>query len=179
MFDENNEFLMLYQNDENWLEYKEMKNKVLSLFVSLIGEKLLDVISLVDEENNLESGFYCIVCFETKKIFLDTKSCYVWIIEQIDNNLSDYDFLGYEDENRKFDSLIVPLNLNIILNQSLKDVLVHNKFEYPQDDFFYYSGIILVFDKAALHIFDNGDELGIRLLFEDPNELKKYISDDN
>ena len=148
-----------------WLEYEDFKSKVSIMFENIIEQKLTDVRGFIDKKTkNWEPNLDVYLVFDDYKIKINTRSSYLW---SITNSQLDSDF---SDEFYYFDSLVDVLTLSTIIGQNLKHVRTHRFFSF--DNKIFNEGILLVLDKNNLHIYDNGDELGIDIIngnFEEKN----------
>lgn len=155
---------------EKWVEYPEFKVLVDNIFSKILGHKLLNISGFIDDETNeWEPNFNITIEFKNNKININTKSSYLWSLNELKVNEE------INPEYFHYASIVKILNLESVINQELLLFKTHKRFElYKIHDTYNYEGLLLNFGKKTLHIYDNGDKLSIKIINEDFSKILKF-----
>ena len=167
--------------EDKWIEYSEFKSFLSEVEKKISGKRLLDIIgsTLLTEKGEIEwhNNSDVVLKFENNLLLsFSTKCLYLWRINLFSNINEFNELVNFENGSTEKISLITFLNLESVKNQKFINFTPHKQFKYQnKNDYNEYDGVLLNFDSKILHIYDIGDELGIRVINENINNLKEFI----
>jgi hypothetical protein len=151
-----------YDYKPDWVEYPDFKQIVNIFFSPLIGDRLIDIEGVVSNTQEWLSDYNIVLVFSSRAIAINTMKLCFWTINEWDLNWQGTSEMPNDFSKDRY--LIKILSLDSILNKKLKNFVTHKQFKYYNEDFVDYEGILLDFGECILHIFDNGDELGLKVI---------------